>query len=228
MAPWTGTSVYHNAGSCDLLSFSIIAVNDYARTTIEEHGKSKSILGKLNPFSFAFMGQDIVVRTFTDAMSVHITQVQRIIVDAEVNMMNLDRLDEMLITLHDMVSRENGNISAAKDELLAELWTILGGNKRKLRGMEGHLYLLRHIGEYRTHAMAHVVAAVQTLTAMSEDMEDLRERVSAPELIGAKIPAEVHIKAISASVERLQTGRASAQKREEEMYKKITGMVDDD
>ena len=134
----------------------------------------------------------------------------------------------MLFTLHEIVSRENASISAAKEELLAELWTILGGNKRKLRGMDGHLFLLRHIGEYRTRAAAHVAAALQALIGMSEDMEDLRERVAAPELIGDRIPVEVHMKSIRAGLDRLQADRTRAREREEEAVKKILGVSDDE
>ena len=157
-------------------------------------------------------------------MSVLATQMQRIILEAELNVHNLDQPEEMLGTLHEMATRENADISAAREELLAQLWTILGGNRKALRGMDGHLYLLRHIGEYRTRAMAHVVAALQAVTAMSEDLEDLRERVSAPELVGDKIPVEVHMKAIRAGLDRLQEDRIQARKREEDAYKSIAGV----
>ena len=119
-------------------------------------------------------------------------------------------------------------ISAAKEELLAELWTVLGGNKKKLRGLNQHQFLLRNIGAYRARAAAHVAAALQALEGMSEDMEDLRERVTAPELIGDKIPVEVHMKSIKAGLERLQQGRTRAQEREEETVRRLLGVDEDD
>lgn len=224
----TGTPEFPQVSRFTQVLYSIIAVNDHALNTIDAHVKSKSKLSIFNPFSTVLTTQQVVARTFTGAMSVLSTQMQRIILEAEVNVKNLDRLEEMLITLHEMVSRENADISVAKEELLAELWTILGGNKKRLRGMDGHLFLLRHIAEYRTRAMAHVAAALQALTGMSEDMEDLRERVSAPELIGDKIPVEVHMKAIRAGLERLQADRTEARKTEEQTYKMIAGIDDED
>lgn len=203
-------------------------MNDHALHTIEEHVKSKSALSILNPFSNALTTQQVITQTFTDAMSVLSVQMRRIILEAEASMTNLDRLEEMLTTLHEIVSRENANISAEKEALLAELWTILGGNKRKLRGLDGHLFLLRHIGEYRMRAAAHVAAALQALIGMSEDMEDLRERVTAPELIGEKIPVEVHIKSIQAGLDRLKADRARAQEREEQAVRKILGVEEED
>jgi hypothetical protein len=41
---------------------------------------------------------------------------------------------------------------------------------------------------------AHVVEALQVLELMAEEMEELRERVAAPELVGDAIPIDVHIK----------------------------------
>ncbi|EKM58534.1 uncharacterized protein PHACADRAFT_252952, partial [Phanerochaete carnosa HHB-10118-sp] len=161
-------------------------------------------------------------------MSVLSAQMQRVVLEAEVNMRNLDALEEQLLTLHEMVHRENRTVSAAKEELLAELWTALGGNKRKLRGLNGHLFLLRNIGAYRSRAAAHVAAALQALEGMSEDMEDLRERVAAPELIGERIPVEVHMKSIRAGLERLQQGRTRAQEREEETVRRLLGVEEED
>jgi hypothetical protein len=189
---------------------------------------SKSALSIINPFNNALTTQRVITETFTEAMSVLSAQMRRIILEAEVSMKNLDRLEEMLQSLHEIVSRENASISAAKEELLAELWTILGGNKRKLRGMDGHLFLLRHIGEYRMRAAAHVAAALQALTSMGEDMEDLRERVTAPELIGDKIPIEVHMKSIRAGLDRLQADRTRAREREEEAVRRILGVESDE
>jgi hypothetical protein len=143
----------------------------------------------------------------------------RIILEAEVNMKNLDRLEVMLRGLHEIISNENTGISAVKENLLAELWTILDGNRRMLRSIDGHLVLLQYIDSYRVRAAAHVAGALQALTAMSEDMENLRERVTAPELIGDKIPLEVHIKSIRAGLDRLREDRTRVREREREREK---------
>ena len=89
----------------------------------------------------------------------------------------------------------------------------LGGNKRKLRNFDGHLTLLKDLATYRTQALAHVVAALQTLRGMREDMEDMRERAAAPDLIGSSVPPEVHMKSIEMGLKRLKEGRSRAKKR---------------
>ena len=72
------------------------------------------MLSIFNPFSNALTTQQVVARTFSDSMSVLSTQMRRLLLEAEVSMANLDRLEMMLVTLHEMVSRENANFSAAK------------------------------------------------------------------------------------------------------------------
>lgn len=205
-------------------SCSIIAVNDYALHTIEAHtAKSNSALSIIWPFS---KSDKIITESFADSLNVVSTQMERVILEAEVNLANLDRLERRLETLHELVQRENFHISAERSELLAELWTILGGNKRRVRNLDGHLFLLRNIGQYRTRALAHVVATMQTLQIMSGDMEDLRERVNAPELVGERIPPEVHIKSIQAGIDRLATKRWQASDREEAAIRQILGRGD--
>ncbi|KAJ3555933.1 hypothetical protein NM688_g2301 [Phlebia brevispora] len=183
---------------------NIIAINDYALHTIEgAQAKPNSLLSVLWPFgSDMATVQEVVRDTFTQTMSVLETQMRRIVLEAEVSMHALTDLEERLVTLHEIVVRENNTLIDERADLLAQLWTIVGGNKKKLKHMNGHLFLLGSIGEYRKRAIAHVSAALQTLQGMSEDMEDLRQRVAAPELIGDRIPIAVHIKSIRAGLER--------------------------
>ena len=92
--------------------------------------------------------------------------------------------------------------------------------------LDGHLYVLRNIGQYRTRALAHVAAAMSTLQSMSEDMEDLRERVAAPELVGDRIPVEVHMRSIKAGLDRLSEKRYQVKEREQATIKEILGSED--
>jgi hypothetical protein len=206
-----------------------MAVNDYALHAIEEAtlkslapASASTYLKALVPFlSTSKPTKDVVTQTFTEAMNVLSSSMQRLIVEAEVNLSNLDKLEERLGTLHELVSREDSSISSAKSELLSELWSKLGGNKKTLRGYDSHLVLLKNLSAYRKKALVHVVAALSTLQGMSEDMEDLRERVAAPEIVGSVIPVEVHMKSIRNGLERLKEGRTKAKEREDEAIKQI-------
>ncbi|EMD33900.1 hypothetical protein CERSUDRAFT_117428 [Gelatoporia subvermispora B] len=206
---------------------SIMAVNDYAIHSIEAaKAKDSSMFNVIWPFPTNTRTNEVVLRTFHEAMGVLSAHVQRVILEATVSLENLEKLEEALTTLHELVSREDTDLSNAKSELLGALWTRLGGNQRSLRSFNQHLALLRNVGQYRTRALAHVAAALQTMQAISEEMEEMRDRVAAPEILGERIPVEVHVKSINAGLERLKEGRLRAKEREEEIVKKILGDED--
>jgi hypothetical protein len=152
---------------------------------------------------------------------------RRLALEAEVSISDLNTLEEHLKSIHEVVSREDSSVNAAKDELLAQLWTILGGNRRELKGMNTHLALLRGVGGYRDRARAHVVAALQTLETMAEEMEELRERVAAPELVGDAIPVEVHMRSIRGGLERLKDRRLGAKNTEEQIRNRVLRSEDE-
>ncbi|KAI0663790.1 hypothetical protein C8Q70DRAFT_378665 [Cubamyces menziesii] len=202
---------------------NIMAINDYALRTIEgAQNEPKSLLRAVWPFASAPpRSRDVVVQAFRTSMDAHATEMRRLVLELSVSEANLERLDTHLVALHELCTRENITLSAAREDLLSELWTLLGGNRKRLRGMDFNLELLRELGEYRKRAAAHVAAAKQTLQAMSEDMEDLRERVAAPDVVGDRIPVEVHMKSIQSGLERLKEDRIRARQREDELVRKI-------
>jgi len=190
---------------------SILAVNTYAMRTIEEASEKKaSVFDILIPRSNK--SKDVVAKTFADTMGVLSANLARLILEAESNLANLNNLEEHLSTLHDLVTRENITTVNARDDLLSELWTVFGGNRKELRTFQDHLKLLKDVGSYRKKALVHVTAALETLRSMSDDMEDLRERVATPELIGPSLPMEVHIQSIQNGITRLQEGRDKAKR----------------
>ena len=206
-------------------------MNDHALKTIEmaQAPKTHSLTELiLRPFNTKLAARAIVAETFADAMSVLEAQIRRIRLEAEEAAIRLTKLEQSLVTLHETLTRENITLTNEKEELLAELWTKLGGNKKKVRGVDNHLWLLQRIGDWRSRAQVHVVATMQALDSMSEDMEDMRERVSRPELIGENLPPEVHMKSIQAGLERLKFDRNRTKKKEEENLRRILSIDEDE
>ncbi|KAJ3756755.1 hypothetical protein EV360DRAFT_84650 [Lentinula raphanica] len=202
----------------------ILAVNDHAINTIQAaQTSSPSLIYSIVPFYSPPSIEDVILRTFTDAMAVLCVSIQRLIMEAEIQVTNLERLEEHLSMLHELVSREDSTIVSAKSELLSELWTRLGGNRHTLKGYDNHLALLRGLGEHRKQALAHVISALQALQALSDDMEDMRERVSEPQLAGSSIPIEVHMKSIQIGLQRLTDSRVKAGERKEEVIQRALG-----
>ena len=207
-------------------TFRIMAINDHALHLIEgtSHDQPNSLIRVIWPFGTQKPSRDTVVEAFRGSMDVHAEEMARLILEVEVSNANLDQLEEDLAVLHELCTREKITLSEEHDELLSQLWTILGGNRAQRKKFSTNLELLKALGEYRKRAAAHVAAAMQTLQAMGEDMEDLRERVAAPEIVGDHIPIEVHMKSIQSGMERLKEQRIRAREREDQLMNKILGI----
>ena len=161
-----------------------------------------------------------ILKTFLQASATMDTSIQRLILEAELVLRDLDDLENRLSTIQDMASREDSVIQEKHQEVLAELWSFLGGNKRKLANFASHRSLLANIANYRSRALAHVSASLIRLQQMQSDLEDLRDRVAQPVMLrdaqgegeGAReipleIPLEVHVESIRKGIERLNRGR---------------------
>jgi len=202
---------------------SVMAVNGYAMRTIqdaEKNAPSSYSLAALNPFHTGPTTQEVIVGAFTSAMDTFSATIQRLILEAEISLFKLNTLEEDLSAIREVVIREDLSVTAENSELQGMLRTKLGGNKDILKNYEKRLHLLKDLGDYRKQAQAHVLAALHTLNSMSEDMEDLRERVAAPELVDGRIPLHVHIESIQNGLQRLQEGRVRAIETEEEVMRR--------
>jgi len=202
-----------------------MAMNDYALQSIESARANEPSRWSLRALAIWKPARPstkaVITKTFEEAMGVLSTNMETLILQAQHNLHNLNALEEKLATLHEAVSREDYSITSAKSELLEVLWTRVGGNRKELRNFDHHLNLLKGLSVYRRQALGHVVAALKTLQAMSNDMEDMRERVAAPELVGSNVPVEVHMKSIRTGLERLREGRTRAKRLEEEAIKRV-------
>lgn len=203
---------------------NILAISENALQTIEginnTRNKQFSIVKYVWPFGSPATEADknVLATTFVQSLSVLSSSLERLILHAEASIMQLDRLEEQLGTIHGIIAREDVTLSAAHEELLAMLWTRLGGNRAQLSRFRGNLQLLQGLSDYRKQALAHVVGALNAMQVLQADMEELRERAAAPELSGGEIPMEVHARAIRMGVQRLNEGRLHAKRLEDNAY----------
>lgn len=201
-----------------------MAINDHALRTIEQANSKNTFfaLDTLIPWVESRKNR-IVTSTFRDAMDTLSIQISRLILEAEVNIDNLNELEERLNALHELVSREVKTVKGDREELLAQLWTILGGNRKELKNFNENLAILKNVGTYRNQARTHVVATLQTLQSLSEDMEELRERVATPGLVGERVPLEVQMKSIQYGLDRLKENRIRARRSHEAALQEVIG-----
>lgn len=208
---------------------SLLAMDEYALRALEDAQTARigasssagSVIVSVVLLPFRGMSssdpEKDILSTFVQASSVMDSSIQRLIMEAESVLRDLDDLENRLAVIQDMVSREDSVIKERHEEVLAQLWSILGGNRQKLVNFASHRSLLANIAVYRSKALAHVGASLIQLQQMQADLEDLRDRVTQPALLGdADIPLEVHIESIRKGVDRLNDGRNKAKSKENE------------
>ncbi|KAF7424467.1 hypothetical protein PC9H_009774 [Pleurotus ostreatus] len=174
------------------------------------------------PWSTKRDTQAMIATAFTQTMDILSNNLRQLILEAESCHSNLEKLEESLSVLHEIVMREDSSINSAKAELLSDLWTKLRlRNRQQVRQHDENLALLTDVAKYRKKALALVVSSLYTLRELSEDIENLRERVVEPDLIGSQVPVVVHIESIKAGLGRLQEGRINSKERQDYFVKKI-------
>ncbi|RDW87760.1 hypothetical protein BP5796_03454 [Coleophoma crateriformis] len=157
-------------------------------------------------------------------------EINTLIGEAQALLHVLNNLENRLEVIQGITTRDNVDVSAKREEVLAQLWTMVGGNRGKLSKMDRQIGLLHQVNVYQKQAFAHVAATLTRLQKMGADLENLRERVGAPELLQDRnIPLSVHIHQIELCVERLEQGRRNARKLEDAHIKENLerGKVDD-
>ena len=148
-------------------------------------------------------------------------ELNRLIAEAQALLSILGNLEDRLDVIHGIVTRDKSGALASKDDL-SQLWLLLGRNRKQLGLANDKLNLLDDVGRYRRLAVRHVTDTLMRLQEISAGIEDLRERVVAPELLRERsmIPLSVHLESIQRGVERLEMGRSNNQKLEGEYLRR--------
>lgn len=143
-------------------------------------------------------------------------EIEQLLAEAQALLLVLQNLEDRLDVIHGIAMRDNIHAQGSKDEVLSQLWTLLGGNRGALGKYNNQLRLLREVGSQRKVARAHVSSTILKLQAMGAELEELRERVGSAELLRdrANIPLAVHLESIRLGVERLEDGRKKARELE--------------
>jgi hypothetical protein len=177
----------------------------------------------LAPFQPVKFTESILLDQYIQHTRIVEEEINKLITEAQALLLVLNNLEDRLEVIHGVATREDMHAKALKEEILSELWTMVGGNRGKLNKMDRQLNLLQQVGIYRKTAYAHVSGTILRLQAMGAGLEDLRERVGSPELLRDRldIPLSVHIENIQKGVERLEEGRQNARKLENEHIRQI-------
>jgi hypothetical protein len=190
-------------------------------------GLAKKMLAQIPLFSFRSSPDPraIVLQQYLRHTRDLEDQVADVILEAQGLLMLLQSLDDRLDHIASIAARDGVTIKGSRDELLASLWTWLGGNKGSVKRLEQHLLLLRSVNQYQKTAWQHISATILKLQTIANQLEDLRERVAAPGNVGVReeLPLEFHIENIRLGVERLEGARGESRRVQGEIYRKMVG-----
>ncbi|EIW54256.1 uncharacterized protein TRAVEDRAFT_132785 [Trametes versicolor FP-101664 SS1] len=167
---------------------SIAAFNTHAYYTISSNG----VQG-------ASYTNGVLARTFqvsTDALA---AQVGRVLVAASTSALDLDRLEETLTIIHELCAREAILQHIVADDLLWNLWTLVGLNRAKLRDLKRRGLVLKEVKRFRNLAVGYVAATTQALQVADAELLELRDRLADASVGMEDIPVEVQL----ASIERM-------------------------
>ena len=169
------------------------------------------------------LSQDVLFDQYIRHTSAIEEQIQSLILEAQALLQILQNLDDRLDLIAGIAMRDGIKAKDNADELFSLLWTKLGGNRSGVAKLEAQLNVLKDVGAYRRLAWAHVSGTIIKLQAIAANLEDLRERVARPEIVGIReeIPLEMHVREIVMGVERLEAVREEGRRVEGQKLQSI-------
>lgn len=179
------------------------------------------------PFQPVALSRDVLLDQYLRHTGAVEEQILSLISEAQALLSILDNLDSRLDVIAGIATRDGIKVENNRDELFSFLWTKVGGHRGSVAKIEKQLNLLNDVGQYRRMAWAHVNGAIIKLMAIRDNLEDLRERVAMPEIVGEKVPLEVHIENINLGIERLEAQRDNGRKLEAENYARVLSRAEE-
>lgn len=212
----------------NILSTNRWTLNVMDGVSAEEAGRgslSRFFHSNLNifaPFQPVQLSRDLLLDQYLRHTNAVEEQILKLISEAQALLGVLENLDDRLDVIAGIATRDGVVAQTNREEIFAFLWTKLGGNRATVKRLDNQIQLLQDVGNYRRIAWAHVTATIVKLQAIRDNLEDLRERVAAPETVGVeKVPLEVHIQSINLGIERLEQQREASRNVEAEARARI-------
>ncbi|KAI5987703.1 hypothetical protein EDD15DRAFT_2372099 [Pisolithus albus] len=121
---------------------------------------------------------------------------------------NLDSVESRLEIVRDLVAMEASSLKVQKSDVLADILTVVGLNRRYIVRLDSQLQALEDVSRYRTAAARYLAGAFSGLEQLQEVMELLRSLATGVSLLDG-MPLEALIDALTAGIQRLRhTGRS--------------------
>lgn len=214
---------------------SVISINRwtsrYLDGLVSEQNQGKGLLGDLttwlfSPFQPDSFSEQRLLDTYIKHAGMVSDKIAHLIIEAQDVLHTLERTDDHLSSIHDFVVRTQDSIQVKKDDTLWTLWTVIGGNRHQVHNLDAQLRLLRLVGTQRSDAVRLVMDLKEDLENIQHQLDDLRQRVSEPELAtvaGApgSIPLGAHIDRINMGVDRLEVAKKRIRSIEDDKIREV-------
>lgn len=161
------------------------------------------------PFRPAAFDERGLVAQYVEHTALVSDRIAVLIDEATYVLTTLERLDGHLDLIHDWATRTHRDVAGDRSDVLLSLWTMVGANRGRLRHLDTQLRLLGRVGAQRRDAVRRLVELRVELLRIQAELEELRERVAAPEIAarGGVVPLSVHVEIINAGVANLEQAR---------------------
>ncbi|KAJ1327534.1 hypothetical protein MN608_06862 [Microdochium nivale] len=192
-----------------------------------------------SPFAPAVFDERILLDKYIEHTGLVSDKIANLILEAQANLRLLSQAENNLQVIKEHVVRSEQDVVQEKDSALWTLWTLVGANRPQLNRLNSQLDLLKLVDRQRTSAVVQLVNLVHDLGDIQSKLSDLRDRVAAPEVVGAgeavgvggrvaSIPLSVHIETINAGVERLEGARSRIRAEENERLQRALARARDE
>lgn len=214
----------HVGGAVD----SVISINRWTSRYIDSLDPSDTSASKTSPSTMSNIAswlfypftpaiqpfdESLLLEKYIEHTSHVSSRIATLILEAQAVLRLLSKAENHLDLIYDITSRNSDSLSNKREQVLWNLWTLVGANNARLADLSAQLRLLRTVDFQRSTAVAQVSALILELEAIQAGLGDLRERVAEPSLLegadgpAGKIPLSVHIETIDRGVERLEAAR---------------------
>jgi hypothetical protein len=198
----------------------IMTTAKWTQRTLQEISDVNSTRGPIEkvfnlimyPFQPVKLNEDRVLDLYLQHADEVQQQIADLLTEAQSVFALLKSLEDTVDSIHGITVKDKQIAEAGRDEILAQLWTQLGGNRTQRKMFESQLKILQQVSAYGQSAYTSVAGAILRLQTMSSEIDQLKERLMSVERVPGKtkVPLSVHLENIQMGVERLEEARGYA------------------
>ncbi|KAF9951810.1 hypothetical protein BGZ65_005742 [Modicella reniformis] len=126
-----------------------------------------------------------VVQLYQSSMEDARRNVRDLIFKTQLVVESLDILEDTLMSISELTVLEKKQQRSGHSEVMAQIWTRLGGNRLEVESFGDNLDLLENMDGQRMAAKGQISAALLKLTSFEIEMGNLNEKIADAVIVGA-------------------------------------------